>query len=223
MSLYILPESYAFVTRAPVIPVMVINDVKQAVPMARALINGGLTALEITLRTDCALAAISAIAKEVENADIGAGTVCNAGQVRDAVSAGARFIVSPGSSDSLFAAAEEQCVPMLPGAITASEVMRVREAGFPVAKFFPSATSGGAEAIKAFQGPFGDMLFVPTGGINLDNLRDYLSLSNIPAVGGSWIMPDDAIAAGDWQTLTTLARQAVDIATAIKDEPQGTE
>lgn len=210
-----LPEAYAFVTRAPVIPVMVINDVKQAVPMARALVDGGLTSLEITLRTDCALEAISAIANEVEGADIGAGTVCSAGQLRDAVSAGARFIVSPGSSDALFTAANELAVPLLPGAVTASEIMRVREAGFPVVKFFPAATSGSAAAIKAFQGPFGEMLFVPTGGVNLTNLRDYLTLGNVPAVGGSWIMPGDAITAGNWQTLTTLAREAVDFAATL--------
>ena len=210
-----LPESYAFVTRAPVVPVMVINDVAQAVPMARALVAGGLTALEITLRTDCALEAIRAIAAEVEGADIGAGTVCSAAQMHDAVAAGARFIVSPGSSDELFATAKELSVPLLPGAVTASEVMRVREAGFPIVKFFPAGTSGGAPAIKAFGGPFGDMLFIPTGGVGLNNLSDYLSLSNVPAVGGSWVLPADAIAAGDWQTVTTLAREAVNFAAAM--------
>ena len=210
-----LPESYAFVKRAPVIPVMVIDDVAQAVPMARALVAGGLTALEITLRTDCALDAIRAIADEVEGADIGAGTVCNARQLSGAVAAGARFIVSPGSSDALFGAARELNVPLLPGAVTASEVMRVREAGFPVVKFFPAASSGGAAAIKAFQGPFGDMLFVPTGGINLANVQDYLCLDNVPAVGGSWIMPSDAIASGNWQTLTKLAREAVNFAASL--------
>lgn len=215
MSTAMLPDSYAFVTRAPVVPVMVINDVAQAVPMARALVAGGLTALEITLRTDCALEAIAAIAAEVEGADIGAGTVCSAAQMRDAVAAGAKFIVSPGSSEALFTTAGELNVPMLPGAVTASEVMRVREAGFPIVKFFPAGTSGGAAAIKAFQGPFGDMLFVPTGGVGLNNLSDYLSLSNVPAVGGSWILPADAIAAGDWQTVTTLAREAVNFAAAL--------
>lgn len=210
-----LPEDYQFVTRAPVVPVMVITDLAQAVPMARALVAGGLTALEVTLRTDCALDAIRAIAAEVEGADIGAGTVCSAGQMREAVTAGARFIVSPGSSDALFATARELAIPMLPGAVTASEVMRVREEGFPVVKFFPAASSGGAAAIKAFQGPFGDMLFVPTGGISLSNLSDYLSLANVPAVGGSWILPGDAIAAGDWQTVTRLAREAVEFAAAL--------
>ncbi|MEP6389198.1 MAG: bifunctional 4-hydroxy-2-oxoglutarate aldolase/2-dehydro-3-deoxy-phosphogluconate aldolase [Halioglobus sp.] len=210
-----LPESYTFVTRAPVVPVMVINDVAQAVPMARALVAGGLTALEITLRTDCALEAIRAIANEVEGADIGAGTVCSAAQMHDAVAAGARFIVSPGSSEELFATAKELSVPLLPGAVTASEVMRVREAGFPIVKFFPAGTSGGAPAIKAFQGPFGDMLFIPTGGVGLNNLSDYLNLSNVPAVGGSWILPADAVASGDWQTVTTLAREAVEFAASL--------
>lgn len=210
-----LPEDYLFVTRAPVVPVMVINDLAQAVPMARALVAGGLTALEVTLRTDCALDAIRAIAAEVEGADLGAGTVCSADEMREAVAAGAGFIVSPGSSDALLATARELAVPMLPGAVTASEVMRVRSEGFPVVKFFPAATSGGAAAIKAFQGPFGDMLFVPTGGISLSNVRDYLSLANVPAVGGSWILPDDAITAGDWQTVTRLAREAVEFAAAL--------
>ncbi len=210
-----LAEAYTFVTRAPVVPVMVINDIAQAVPMARALVAGGLTALEVTLRTACALEAIRAIAAEVEGADIGAGTVCSADQMRAAVTAGARFIVSPGSSAALFDTAGELDVPLLPGAVTASEVMRVREAGFPVVKFFPAATSGGAPAIKAFQGPFQDMLFVPTGGISLANLRDYLSLANVPAVGGSWILPGDAIANGDWETVTRLAREVVDFAAAL--------
>ncbi len=210
-----LPEDYHFVTRAPVVPVMVISDVSQAVPMARALVAGGLTALEITLRTDCALDAIRAISDEVDGADIGAGTVCSAAQMQEAVAAGARFIVSPGSSDALFATATELSVPLLPGAVTASEVMRVREAGFPVVKFFPAATSGGAAAIKAFQGPFSDMLFVPTGGISLANLHEYLSLENIPAVGGSWILPGSAIAAEDWQTVTRLAREAVNFAAEL--------
>ncbi|MEP1471936.1 MAG: bifunctional 4-hydroxy-2-oxoglutarate aldolase/2-dehydro-3-deoxy-phosphogluconate aldolase [Halieaceae bacterium] len=204
-----LPDEYHFVTRAPVVPVMVIDDVAQAVPMARALVAGGLTALEITLRTDCALDAIRAIAAEVDGADIGAGTVCNATQMKEAVDAGASFIVSPGSSDELFASARELKVPLLPGAATASEVMRVREAGFPVVKFFPAATSGGAAAIKAFQGPFGDTLFVPTGGINLKNLKDYITLKNVPAVGGSWVLPGSAISAQDWPTITQLAREAV--------------
>jgi len=207
-----VPDAYQFVTRAPVVPVMVIDELSQAVPMARALVEGGITALEITLRTDCALDAIRAIAGEVEGADVGAGTVCNGRQMRDAVDAGARFIVSPGSSQELFDTASELDMPMLPGAVTASEVMRVLEAGFPIIKFFPAGTSGGAAAIKAMQGPFGDALFVPTGGVSLANAADYLSLSNVPAVGGSWILPGDAVAAGDWHTVTRLAREAVDFA-----------
>ena len=210
-----LPDAYRFVTRAPVIPVMVISELEQAVPMARALVEGGITSLEITLRTDCALDAIRAIAGEVEGADVGAGTVCNGAQLRAAVAAGARFIVSPGSSDDLFNTAQELDVPLLPGAVTASEVMRVRQAGFPVIKFFPASTSGGAAAIKAFQGPFGDALFVPTGGVGLGNAAEYLTLANVPAVGGSWIIPADAVAAGDWQTVTRLAREAVDFANAL--------
>lgn len=210
-----LPEDYAFINRAPVIPVMVITELAQAVPMARALVDGGLTTLEITLRTDCALEAISVIANEVENAVVGAGTVCSASQLRDAVNAGAQFIVSPGSSDALFTTADTLSVPLVPGAVTASEVMRVQDAGLPVAKFFPASTAGGAAAIKALQAPFSEMLFVPTGGINPGNLGDYLCLDNVPAVGGSWIMPGDAIAKGKWSTLTTLAREAVNFAASL--------
>ena len=132
-----------------------------------------------------------------------------------AIDAGARFIVSPGSSRELLDAADDLNIPLLPGAVTASEVMQVREAGYPVVKFFPASTSGGAPAIKAMQGPFSDMLFIPTGGVNLDNMVDYLRLANVPAVGGSWILPDTAISTEDWSTVTRLTRQAIDYATTL--------
>lgn len=211
-----LPTNYQFVTRAPIIPVMVINRLDQAIPMAEALVAGGLTTLEITLRTDCALEAIALIAGQVKDADVGAGTVCDAAQFQAAVDNGAQFIVSPGSTDELLAASNQHGVPLLPGAVTASEVMRVRAEGFPVIKFFPAGTSGGAPAIKAFSGPFADALFVPTGGVGPKNLRDYLSLPNVPAVGGSWIIPPDAIDNDDWQTVTRLAKEAVALAQSIK-------
>lgn len=210
-----LPTNYQFVTRAPVIPVMVITDLSQARPMAEALVAGGLTTLEITLRTDCALDAIADIAQHVKGADVGVGTVCNDEQFRAAVDHGAQFVVSPGSSEALLSASAALNIPMLPGAVTATEVMRVRNAGFPIIKFFPASTSGGAPAIKALSGPFTDAMFVPTGGIGPANLKDYLGLPNVPAVGGSWIIPSDAVKNGDWTEITRLASEAVALANTI--------
>lgn len=200
-------QSYDFLDDAPVIPVIAINQIEHAIPLARALVAGGIRNLEITLRTDCALDAIRLIAQEVEGAFVGAGTVCNAMQFEQAVSAGANFVVSPGSSAALFEVAASS-VPLLPGAVTASEVMAAREAGYNILKFFPASTSGGAAAIKAFAGPFGDIRFVPTGGINLDNAIDYLSLNNVRAVGGSWLTPADAINDERWDVITELAVNA---------------
>ena len=200
-------QSYDFLDDAPVIPVIAINQIEHAIPLAQALVAGGIRNLEITLRTDCALDAIRLIAQEVEGAFVGAGTVCNAMQFEQAVSAGANFVVSPGSSAALFEVAASS-VPLLPGAVTASEVMAAREAGFNILKFFPASTSGGAAAIKAFAGPFGDIKFVPTGGIHLDNAIDYLSLNNVRAVGGSWLTPADAINDERWDVITELAVNA---------------
>lgn len=211
-----LPSQYQFVNNAPVIPVMVIDHIEQAIPMAKALVAGGLTTLEITLRTDCAVDAIAQIAGCVDGATVGAGTVCTAKQFDAVVAAGAQFVVSPGHSDALFEASRRHATPLLAGAVTATEVMAVLNAGFPVIKFFPASTSGGAAAIKAFGGPFADALFVPTGGIGPGNLADYLSLKNIPAVGGSWMIPPDAVANGDWERVTQLAAEAVDLANTIK-------
>ena len=200
-------QSYDFLDDAPVIPVIAINQIEHAIPLARALVAGGIRNLEITLRTDCALDAIRLIAEEVEGAFVGAGTVCNAMQFEQAVSAGANFVVSPGSSAALFEVAASS-VPLLPGAVTASEVMAAREAGYNILKFFPASTSGGAAAIKAFAGPFGDIRFIPTGGINLDNAIDYLSLNNVRAVGGSWLTPADAINDERCDVITELAVNA---------------
>ena len=200
-------QSYDFLDDAPVIPVIAINQIEHAIPLAQALVAGGIRNLEITLRTDCALDAIRLIANEVEGAFVGAGTVCNAKQFEQAVSAGANFVVSPGSSAALFEVAAGS-VPLLPGAVTASEVMAAREAGFNILKFFPASTSGGAAAIKAFAGPFGDIKFVPTGGIHLENAIDYLSLNNVRAVGGSWLTPADAINDERWDVITELAVNA---------------
>ena len=210
-----LPDNYQFVLRSPVIPVMVINDVSEAVPMAKALVAGGITTLEITLRTECALEAIRSIAEAVPEAMVGAGTVCTDQQFHGVVAAGARFVVSPGCSDELIAASRDTDTPLLPGAVTATEVMAVRNAGFPIVKFFPASTSGGASAIKALGGPFHDLKFIPTGGVGPSNIGEHLGLSNVIAVGGSWMIPADACSKGDWTTIEQLAREAVNLASSV--------
>lgn len=209
------PAAYDFVFQCPIIPVIVVTELEQAVPMAEALVAGGMTTLEITLRTDQALAAIQRIANDVPQALVGAGTVCTAAQFDAAREAGAQFIVSPGSSPALFERSQHTGVPLLPGAVTATEVMNAQAAGFTVTKFFPASTSGGAGAIKALQGPFGNQWFIPTGGITIDTMADYLGLQHVPAVGGSWMLPADAIAAGDWQRVTDLTRAAIAKAASI--------
>ena len=208
---------YVLMQGATIVPVMVIKHIDQAVPMAQALVAGGIKHLEITLRTDCALDAISAIANHVPEAIVGAGTVCSERQFLAAVDAGARFIVSPGSSDALFDASHRLNTLLLPGAVTATEVMAAQAAGFQLVKFFPASTSGGAAAIKAFQGPFAEQRFIPTGGINADNLAEYLRLSNVHAVGGSWMLPSDAIDNNNWERVAELAQAAT--ATASRYQP----
>lgn len=211
-----LPENYQFASDAPIIPVMVIDRIDDAIPMAQALVDGGLTTLEITLRTDCALDAINTIAKNIKGARVGAGTVCTKDQFKAVVQAGGEFVVSPGHSDELFAASYEYDIPLLPGAVTATEVMAVLNAGFPIIKFFPASTSGGAAAIKALSGPFGNASFVPTGGIGPANLGEYLALSNVIAVGGSWVTPTNAVKQGDWDTVSQLAADAVALAKSLR-------
>ena len=206
-----LSEPYNFLASASVIPVMVIDREADAIPMARALVAGGIKVLEVTLRTRCALAAIKAIAEAVPEAHVGAGTVCTDDDFSAAVDAGAQFIVSPGQSENLFSHSIKRNIPLLPGAVTATEVMRAAEAGFKVLKFFPASTSGGAAAIRAFSGPFSDISFVPTGGIHANNLLDYLNLPNVQAVGGSWMLPKDKLQTGDWQAVTALSREASEL------------
>ncbi|THD84266.1 bifunctional 4-hydroxy-2-oxoglutarate aldolase/2-dehydro-3-deoxy-phosphogluconate aldolase [Aliigemmobacter aestuarii] len=192
---------------APVVPVLVVDDPAHAAPLARALVAGGLPALEVTLRTPAALEVIRAMA-EVEGGVVGAGTLLTPGDVKAAKAAGARFGVSPGATQRLIAACEDEGLPLLAGAVTASEVMALLEAGYTVGKFFPAETSGGAAAIKALGGPLPQMAFCPTGGIGLGNARDYLSLSNVMCVGGSWIAPKAMVQAGDWGGITRLAAEA---------------
>ena len=191
----------------PVIPVLRIDDVERAVPLARALVAGGLPAIEITLRTPVALDAI-ARCTEVEGAIVGAGTILNAKQFDSAARAGARFIVSPGGSSQVFAAARDSEVPLLPGAITPGEIMEALEEGLEFLKFFPAEQAGGAAFLKSLASPFSGVRFCPTGGIGAGNARDYLSLPNVVCVGGSWVAPDNLVRNGDWKTIEELAREA---------------
>jgi 2-dehydro-3-deoxyphosphogluconate aldolase / (4S)-4-hydroxy-2-oxoglutarate aldolase len=192
----------------PVVPVLVIKDLAHAVPLARALVAGGLKAIEITMRTPVALQAIRAVADEVEGAVPGAGTVLNAKQYHQAVEAGSQFIVSPGTTLELLDVARKSPVPLLPGAATPSEVMALREEGYEVLKFFPAEQAGGAAYLKSLSSPLAGMLFCPTGGITPDNARDYLSLPNVVCVGGSWVAPNALVEAGDWDGITRLAMEA---------------
>ena len=195
-------------TLSAVVPVVVVEDLANAVPLARALTAGGLYAIEVTLRTPCALEAIAAIAAEVPEAVVGAGTVLNGRHFDKAVEAGARFIVSPGLTDNLLAAAGASPVPLLPGIANASDLMRGLDAGLTHFKFFPAETSGGPAAIKALGGPFGEVRFCPTGGISLAKAPSYLSLSNVLCVGGAWVCPADLVAAGEWDKITELSKEA---------------
>ena len=193
---------------APVIPVIVLNDVAHAVPMARALVAGGIRMLEVTLRTPQALACMEAIAREVPEAVVGAGTVRSAADAQAAARAGARFAVSPGFTPAVGRACRDLNLPLLPGVATGSEIMMAQEEGFNALKFFPAVQAGGLAMLKAWQGPFGDVVFCPTGGIQPSNAADFLALGNVACVGGSWLVPADALAAGDWARITELARDA---------------
>lgn len=196
----------------PVVPVLIIDDASQAVPLARALVAGGLKAIEITMRTPAALDAIRAVAAEVEGAVPGAGTILNPRDFDAAVKAGSQFIVSPGATSNLLAAARNSDIPLLPGAVTASEIMALKEEGYEVLKFFPAEQAGGATYIKSLASPFAGVMFCPTGGISLKNAKDYLSLPNIICVGGSWVAPKELVAAGDWAAVEKLAAEAAALA-----------
>ena len=193
---------------APVIPVIVLNDVAHAVPMARALVAGGIRMLEVTLRTPQALACMEAIAKEVPDAVVGAGTVRSAADAKAAANAGAKFAVSPGYTSALGQACRDVALPLLPGVATGSEIMMAQEDGYNELKFFPAMQAGGPVMLKAWGGPFFDVRFCPTGGVTPQNATEFLSLSNVACVGGSWLVPADALAQGDWARIEKLAREA---------------
>lgn len=192
---------------APVVPVLVIDDIAHARPLAEALVAGGLPALEVTLRTPCALDAIRAMAG-VPGGVVGAGTLLTPADVKAAKAAGAQFGVSPGATPALLDACAEAGLPLLPGAVTASEIMALLERGYDVLKFFPAEQSGGAAFLKSIGGPIPQVKFCPTGGIGPKNAADYLSLPNILCVGGSWVAPKAAMLAGDWAEITRLAAGA---------------
>ncbi len=197
---------------APVIPVIVLHDIKDAVPLARALVAGGIRMLEVTLRTREALQCIEIIAKEVPEAVVGAGTIRSAADAQASALAGARFGVSPGYTRSVGKACHDLGLPLLPGVATGSEIMLAQEDGFTELKFFPAVQAGGLAMLKAWQGPFGDVKFCPTGGVHANNAHEFLALSNVACVGGSWIVPTDAIADGDWARIEALAREASQLA-----------
>ncbi|WP_026375158.1 bifunctional 4-hydroxy-2-oxoglutarate aldolase/2-dehydro-3-deoxy-phosphogluconate aldolase [Aestuariibacter salexigens] len=196
--------------QGPVMPVLVIKDVEVAVPLAKALMAGGINVLEVTLRTPAALDVIARIAKEVPDAMIGAGTVTNAEQLKQVTDAGAKFAISPGMTTELLAAGSAGSIPLIPGISSTSELMKGLDAGYTHFKFFPAEASGGVKALKSIAGPFPNVTFCPTGGIGPDNYLDYHAIPSVRCVGGSWLAPDDAIEQHDWARITQLARQAVD-------------
>lgn len=195
-------------SHGPVIPVIVIERVEDAVPMARALVAGGVKVLEVTLRTDAALKAIEAIAREVPQAIVGAGTVRSAADVRAVKAANARFIVSPGYTPAIGAACRENGIPLLPGVSTASEAMLANDDGFSFLKLFPATAVGGIPLLKALAGPLPDIAFCPTSGVTPETAPQFLALPNVKVVGGSWLTPADAMKNGDWARIERLAREA---------------
>ena len=195
-------------TQGPVIPVIVIDRLADAVPLARALVAGGVRVLEVTLRTPVALQAIEAMAREVPEAIVGAGTLRSAADAQAARDAGAVFGVSPGYTAELGAACRAAGLPLLPGVATASEVMAAQADGLSFLKFFPATAAGGIPLLKAWAGPFPDVVFCPTGGITLASAPEFLALPNVKVCGGSWLTPADAVRAGDWDRITMLAREA---------------
>lgn len=199
-----------------VVPVIVVTDPAQAVPMAEALLAGGVDVMEITLRSAAGLAAIEAVARAVPEMQVGAGTVTRASEVAQVLAAGARFGLSPGSTPGLLAAVLAAGLPFVPGVASPSEAMAARDAGFTLMKCFPAAQLGGVEVLKAWGGPLPDLRFCPTGGVSLANMGSFLALPNVAMVGGSWLTPAAAVKAGDWAQITRLAREATDAVAALQ-------
>ena len=208
----------AILKKAPVVPVITINDPGHAVPLAEALIAGGIPVLEVTLRTEAGLESIRRIKNEVDGAIVGAGTVLGEADLDNALQAGSEFIITPGLTDALLQAGASCGVPFMPGIATVSEMMRCREKGLKTLKFFPAEANGGAKALAAFSGPFPDMRFCPTGGIGLANLADYIALPAVLSVGGTWVAPEKLIANQQWDAITQLAREAATLVSQLRSK-----
>jgi len=200
---------------ARVVPVIVLHDPAHAVPLAHALLEGGIDVMEITLRSAAALAAIEAVAKAVPQMHLGAGTVTRVAEVQQVIDAGATFALSPGCTDALVDAVELAKLPFIPGVMTPGEVMHRREQGFTLMKLFPAFQTGGLGMLKALGAPIPDVMFCPTGGVSPENLKDFLNLPNVAMAGGSWLTPADALDAGDWKRITQLAREATALAASV--------
>jgi len=196
---------------APVLPVLTVHEVEHAVPLAEALRDAGLPVLEVTLRTDCALDVIRTLRDQVDGIVVGAGTILSGADLERVAGAGAEFAISPGATPALYEAAESVGMPFIPAVATASELLAGMEAGYRRFKFFPAEASGGVAALKSFAGPFAEARFCPTGGIGPGNAAEYLRLGNVMTVGGSWMVPADAIETGDWDRVKALARGAVNL------------
>ena len=203
-----MTDTLSLASHGPVIPVIVLQRVQDAVPLAEALLAGGVKVLEVTMRTPVALQCIEAIAKALPEAVVGAGTIRSAADAQAALDAGSRFAVSPGYTAEVGAACRRIGLPLLPGVATASEVMAAQADGLSFLKFFPAMQAGGIPMLKALGGPFPDVVFCPTGGISLETAPQFLALPNVKVCGGSWLTPADAVAAGDWARITRLAREA---------------
>ena len=202
--------------KTPIVPVVVIEDADRAVPVAQALVDGGLPIIEVTMRTTAAADAIAAIAAEVADAHVGAGTVLSSEHAKTIVAAGAKFIVSPGLHEGVVSTAHDLSIPIIPGVATATEAQRAWNMGLRILKFFPAGQAGGPAMIKALASVFRDVMFMPTGGVTPSNLKDYLALPAVLACGGSWLTPAKAIADGDYDQITALASKALAIAKEVR-------
>ncbi len=194
---------------SPIVPVVVVEDIKDAVPLAQSLIEGGIPIIEVTLRSSCALEAIELIAKNVPKMRVGAGTILNLTQLEQAQNRGAEFLISPGLTIKLLEHAKKKDMPLIPGVSSSSEVMQALELGYNALKFFPAEYCGGVKLLNAFNGPFKGVKFCPTGGISADNMRSYLNLENVLCVGGSWLTPKDLIQNKEWDKITEICKRAL--------------
>ncbi|MGL2719035.1 bifunctional 4-hydroxy-2-oxoglutarate aldolase/2-dehydro-3-deoxy-phosphogluconate aldolase [Helicobacter pylori] len=194
---------------SPIVPVVVIENIKDAVPLAQSLIEGGIPIIEVTLRSSCALEAIELIAKNVPKMRVGAGTILNLTQLEQAQNRGAEFLISPGLTIKLLEHAKKKDIPLIPGVSSSSEVVQALELGYNALKFFPAEYCGGVKLLNAFNGPFKGVKFCPTGGISADNMRSYLNLENVLCVGGSWLTPKDLIQNKEWDKITEICKRAL--------------